>query len=77
MFENYSTTDDHLMHVVGKAKDQNGTSYYIIKNSWGTSYNDCDGYFYASEAFVEYKTIDIMLHKDAVPKNIKKKLGIK
>ena len=44
---------------------------------WGTSYNDCDGYFYASEAFVEYKTMDIMLHKDAVPKNIKKKLGIK
>ena len=76
-FDNYETTDDHGMHMTGIVKDQNGKKYYIIKNSWGTSYNDCDGYFYASEAFVEYKTMDIMLHKDAVPKNIKKKLGIK
>ena len=76
-FDNYETTDDHGMHMTGIVKDQTGKKYYIIKNSWGTSYNECDGYFYASEAFVEYKTMDIMLHKDAVPKNIKKKLGIK
>ena len=76
-FDNYETTDDNGMNMTGIVNDQTGKKYYIIKNSWGTSYNDCDGYFYASEAFVEYKTMDIMLHKDAVPENIKKKLGIK
>lgn len=76
-FDNYETTDDHGMHMTGIVKDQNGKKYYIVKNSWGTNHNDCDGYFYASEAFVEYKTMDIMLHKDALPKSISKKLGIK
>lgn len=76
-FDNYETTDDHGMHCTGIVKDQNGKKYYIIKNSWGLEHNDCDGYFYASEAFVRYKTIDIMLHKDALPKDIAKKLGIK
>ena len=76
-FDNYETTDDHGMHMTGIVKDQTGKKYYIVKNSWGTKNNDCDGYFYASEAFVEYKTMDIMLHKDALPKNIRKKLGIK
>jgi len=76
-FDNYETTDDHGMHMTGIVNDQTDKKYYIVKNSWGTKHNDCDGYFYASEAFVEYKTMDIMLHKDAVPKNIRKKLGIK
>ena len=76
-FDNYETTDDHGMHITGIVEDQIGKKYYIVKNSWGTKHNDCDGYFYASEAFVEYKTMDIMLHKDALPKNIRKKLGIK
>jgi len=76
-FDNYETTDDHGMHVTGIVKDQTGKKYYIVKNSWGTKHNDCDGYFYASEAFVEYKTMDIMLHKDALPKKIRKKLRIK
>ena len=76
-FDNYETTDDHGMHMTGIVKDQTGKSYYIIKNSWGTDNNDCDGYFYASQAFVEYKTMDIMLHKDALPKALRKKLGIK
>ena len=74
-FDNYKTTDDHGMHATGLVKDQNGTKYLLIKNSWGTK-NDCDGYFYASEAFAKYKTIDILIHKDAIPKGIKKKLGI-
>lgn len=76
-YDNYETTDDHGMHMTGIVKDQNGKKYYIVKNSWGTKHNDCDGYFYASEAFVEYKTMDILLHKDALPKSIRKKLGIK
>jgi bleomycin hydrolase len=75
-FDNYETQDDHGMHIVGIVKDQNGTKYYIVKNSWGTKGNECDGYFYASEAFVKYKTTDIMLHKDAVKKDIAKKLGL-
>ena len=74
-FDNYQTTDDHGMHATGLVTDQNGTKYLIIKNSWGTG-NDCDGYFYASEAYVRYKTIDILIHKDAIPKGIKKKLGL-
>ena len=76
-FDNYETTDDHGMHMTGIVNDQTGKKYYIVKNSWGTKHNDCDGYFYASEAFVEYKTMDIMLHKDALPKKIRKKLRIK
>lgn len=76
-FDNFETTDDHGMHVTGLVKDQNGNKYFIVKNSWGLKYNDCDGYFYASEAYARYKTMNIFLHKDAIPKDIKKKLGIK
>lgn len=75
-FDNYDTQDDHGMHAVGTAKDQNGTLYYIIKNSWGTKRNDCDGYFYASESYVLLKTTSIMVHKKAIPPAIAKKLGI-
>ncbi len=74
-FDNYETTDDHGMHIVGMVKDQNGTKYFVVKNSWGTK-NDCDGYFYASEAYFKYKTIDIMLHKGAIPPRLRKKLGL-
>lgn len=76
-FDSQETTDDHGMHITGLIKDQNGTEYFVVKNSWGTEYNDCDGYFYASEAYVRYKTMNILVHKDALPKDIKKKLGIK
>ena len=76
-YDNQTTTDDHGMHVTGLAKDQKGTKYFIVKNSWGFDYNDCDGYFYASFPYVQYKTMNIMIHKDAIPANIKKKLGIK
>ncbi len=75
-FDNYETQDDHGMHIVGLVKDQNSTPYYIVKNSWGKDRNECDGYFYASEAYVLYKTTNIMLHKKAIPAAIAKKLGI-
>lgn len=75
-FDNYETTDDHGMHIVGLAKDQNGTNYYYVKNSWADNSNKYDGYFYASVPFVKYKTMCIMVHKDVVPKKLKKKLGI-
>lgn len=74
-FDNYQTTDDHGMHIVGKAKDQNGTPYFIVKNSWG-KYNKYDGYLYASYPYVAYKTISVMIHKDALSKELKRKLGI-
>ncbi|MFT4600626.1 MAG: bleomycin hydrolase [Arenicella sp.] len=76
-YDGKQTTDDHGMHAVGIYKDQNDTKYLLIKNSWGTANNDCDGYFYASEAFFKYKTINIYLHKDALTKEMKKNLNIK
>lgn len=75
-FDNYSTTDDHGMHLTGLVKDQHGAKYFIVKNSWGTK-NDCDGYMYASIPYVQYKTMDIMVHKDALTKSTKKQLGLK
>ena len=74
-FDNYTTTDDHGMHIVGISKDQKGREYYIIKNSWGTT-NDYKGYMYMSKEFVKYKTTDIMIHKDGIPKDIAKKLSL-
>ena len=76
-FEAFVTTDDHLMHVTGITKDQNGTKYYITKNSWGTDRNKFGGYLNMSESFVRAKTIYVMVHKDAIPKATKAKLGIK
>ncbi len=75
-FDNYQTTDDHLMHLTGFSKDQNGTNFYKTKNSWNTS-NDYEGYLYMSEAYVRLNTVAIMVHKDAVPQKIRKSLGIK
>ncbi len=74
-FDNYQTTDDHGMVIVGTAKDQAGNLYYKVKNSWG-DYNDFGGYFYASKPYVKYKTMSVMVHKDAIPKNIRKKLNL-
>lgn len=73
-FDNYTTQDDHGMHIVGLTKDQNGKEYYIIKNSWGAS-NDYKGYMYMTKNFVKYKTTAILLHKGGVPSAISKKLG--
>src|SRR5690606_6328879 len=75
-FDNYNTTDDHGMHIVGITKDQNGKEYYIIKNSWGAT-NDYKGYMYMTKNFVKYKTTAILLHKGGVPSSIAKKLDIK
>ncbi|MDX9882680.1 MAG: C1 family peptidase [Prolixibacteraceae bacterium] len=74
-FDDYQTTDDHGMLIVGTAKDQHGSVYYKIKNSWG-KYNDYDGYFFASRPYVRYKTMCIMVNKEAIPKNIRKKLNL-
>lgn len=73
-FDNYETSDDHGMHFTGLVKDQNGAEYFIVKNSWGTKYNDCDGYFYASFPYVAYKTLNFLVHKDGLPKSLKKKI---
>ncbi|MDR3260759.1 MAG: C1 family peptidase [Tannerella sp.] len=75
-YDNYQTTDDHGMLIYGIAKDQTGKKFYLVKNSWGTD-NKYNGIWYASEAFVTYKTMNIVVHKDALPKAIRSKLGIK
>jgi hypothetical protein len=75
-FDKKSTTDDHGMHIYGTAKDQYGRKFYLVKNSWGET-GAYKGIWYASEAFVAGKSIDLVVHKDAVPKEIKAKLGIK
>jgi bleomycin hydrolase len=75
-FDNFQTTDDHGMHIVGIAKDQNGNEYYKVKNSWDDK-NIYKGYFYVSKPFIKYKTMSIVVHKDALPKDIKKKLSLK
>lgn len=74
-FDSYSTTDDHGMHIVGLAKDQNGREYYIVKNSWGES-NDYKGYLYVTKAYVQYKSTAILLNKAGVPKDILKKIKV-
>ncbi|MDA3904592.1 MAG: aminopeptidase [Bacteroidales bacterium] len=75
-FDNYLTTDDHGMLLTGIAEDQNGNIYYKVKNSWSESGNDYKGFFFASKAFFELKTINVWVHKDALSAGIKAKLGI-
>ena len=75
-YDRKTTTDDHGMHIYGVAKDQNGNKYFMVKNSWGVT-GKYDGIWYVSDAFVRYKTLNIVVHKDALPKHIAKKLGIK
>jgi len=64
------------MLITGIAKDQNGDVFYLVKNSWGTDGSPYKGYFYASTPYVQLKTMDIMVHKNAIPKDIRKKLGL-
>jgi bleomycin hydrolase len=75
-FDNYETTDDHGMLMVGTAKDQTGKLFYKVKNSWGDG-GKYKGYLYASTAYVQYKTMNIVVHRDAIPAYIKAKLKIK
>lgn len=74
-FENLTTTDDHLMHIVGKVKDQTGKTYYKVKNSWGTK-SGKEGYVYMSVSYLKLKSISVLLHKDGLMKNTKSKLGL-
>lgn len=74
-YDNYKTTDDHGMLIYGIAKDQTGKKFYMVKNSWGTD-NKYKGTWYASETFVAFKTMNIVVHKNAIPKEIRAKLGI-
>jgi len=73
--DNFSTTDDHGMHIVGLAKDQNGSEYYIVKNSWGTK-NDYKGYLYVSKPYVQLKTTGFLLNKGGIPAALRKKMNI-
>ncbi len=74
-FDNYETTDDHLMHIVGTSRDQEGNLYYLTKNSWGSENHIYGGYLHMSESYVRLKTVAIMVHKDAIPGRIARKLG--
>jgi bleomycin hydrolase len=74
-YDNKTTTDDHGMHIVGLYKDQNGTKYLLVKNSWGTG-NYPKGYLYVSEAYFRYKTINIYLNKGAINKELSKKINL-
>lgn len=71
-FENFNTTDDHLMHIVGKLKDQKGNIYYKVKNSWGADNNISgkDGYMYISQAYIRLKAISVTVHKDILEKSL-------
>ena len=75
-YDNWETTDDHGMLIFGTAKDQMGNEYYMVKNSWGKYNGEFGGNFFCSKAFVRYKTMNIVVHKDAIPPAIKAKLGI-
>jgi aminopeptidase C len=75
-YDNYETTDDHGMLIYGIAKDQTEKKFYMVKNSWGTA-NKYKGTWYASEAFIAYKTISIVVHRNAIPASIKSKLSIR
>lgn len=74
-FDNYSTTDDHGMHIVGLSIDQNGREYYMVKNSWGTT-NDYKGYLYVTKAYVQYKTTAFLINKKALSAEMRDKLEI-
>jgi len=77
-FENYNTTDDHLMHLVGLVKDQNNKEYYKVKNSWGTTGDRIGngGYIYMSKAYFKLKTISVLVNKKALNETVLKELKI-
>jgi len=75
-FLNRTTTDDHLMHLVGLSKDSKGRTCFFTKNSWGAESNSYGGYLHMTEDYVKLKTVGMMIHKDALPENIKEKLNL-
>ena len=74
-FDNWELTDDHGMHIYGVAKDQNGKEYYMVKNSWGES-GDYKGIWYMTKTFIVANTMDFLINKNALPKDLRKKLGL-
>ncbi len=74
-YDNWQLTDDHGMLIYGVAKDQYGKEYYMVKNSWG-EYGDYKGTWYMTKTFIIANTMDFMVNKNAIPKDIRKKLGI-
>jgi bleomycin hydrolase len=75
-FDNYTTQDDHGMHITGMVKSQSGKPYYIVKNSWGSERNHAKGYFYCSVPYYLFKTTSIMVHRNGIPKPILAKLKL-
>jgi bleomycin hydrolase len=75
-FNNQTMTDDHLMHLTGIGNDQEGTRYYLTKNSWDSTSNEYGGFLYMSEPFIRLNTVAVMVHKDAIPEDIKEKLEL-
>ena len=75
-FLNRTTTDDHLMHLVGLSKDSSGRNCFYTKNSWGPDSNPYGGYLHMTDDYVRLKTVAILVHKDAIPENIRKKLNL-
>lgn len=76
-FESFKTVDDHLMHLTGLFKDQDGKLFYKTKNSWGEDRNpEMKGYLYMSRAYIQMRSISIMVHKDGIPKDIRRKMGL-
>lgn len=76
LFNNFTMTDDHLMHLTGIGEDKNGKKYFLTKNSWGEDSNAYEGFLYMSDPYVRLNTIAVMVHKDAIPGEIAGKLGI-
>ena len=74
-FDNWELTDDHGMHIFGVAKDQNGKEYYMVQNSWGET-GDYKGIWYMTKAFIAANTMDFLINKNAIPAEIRKKLGL-
>ena len=74
-YDNWTLTDDHGMLIYGIAKDQNGKEYYMVKNSWGET-GKYKGTWYMSKNYIVAKTMDYMVNKNAIPKDIRKKMGI-
>ena len=75
-FDNFRTTDDHLMHLIGIYEDQEGKKFYKIKNSWGIDDKQYDGYYYISQSYFRLKTVALMVNKNALPSKIKSKLQL-